>query len=98
MKRRDLSLSIALCVSLVLHASLMLWVLRAGAGTLRWARWQTPPVPAASTTPQDDHPIYDPHPPDPPALLPQVPIEDVVDSPFGDSEGKGKALNAIPGD
>src|SRR4051794_26470034 len=88
MKLRDLSFSIALCASLLLHAGLFLGIVHYGAG--RWIAPRPAVVRVAPPPHEDQHPIYDPTPIAPPVEQP--------DSAFGAAQGKGKAINQIPGD
>jgi protein TonB len=91
MKRRDVSLAVGMGVSLLLHGAMLFCVVRFHSGAFWWARSGE----AIHVTPvvvEEEHPIYEAEPP------PIVPVEKAVDSEFGTAQGKGKAINEIPGE
>src|SRR4051812_25888667 len=95
MKRRDLSVTIALCVSLAVHAMILVALAAVDVHELSRSLHHPPPDLRALLA-------FRPKPaaPDRPAIVPPPPPPDPVDYEelFGERGTKGKAANSSPGD
>ncbi len=88
MKRHDLSLTIALCASLAAHALLLRFAADRYAQDLNGAQSKVFPAPNGASKSQSAPPA---------ANEPAVPLQ-ILNSDFGDSEGRGIGSNAVDAD